>query len=192
MKSLRDALARTCRAVRHDRRSRDDAHGQLRRDRGDDRDAARARRSRRRGHRVEPFYENYGPDADIAGAQPVYVPLRPPENVFDPDELRRAFPADEGDHREHAEQPDRPRVHARRAHVIASLCIEHDVVAVTDEIYEHILYEGEHIPMATLPGMAERTVTICGTSKTFTVTGWRRLDVAPPELATGSARCTTS
>jgi len=69
---------------------------------------------------------------------------------------------------------------------IASLCIEHDVVAVTDEIYEHIRYEGEHIPIATLPGMAERTVTISGASKTFSVTGWRvGWIVAPPELTAG-------
>jgi aspartate/methionine/tyrosine aminotransferase len=136
---------------------------------------------------LEPFYENYGPDADIAGARPVYVPLRPPENVFDRDELRKAFGP-----RTKAiivNTPNNPtgRVFTRdELTFIASLCIEHDVVAVTDEIYEHIRYEGEHIPMATLPGMAERTVTISGASKTFSVTGWRvGWIVAPPELTSG-------
>jgi aminotransferase len=136
---------------------------------------------------LEPFYENYGPDADIAGARPVYVPLRPPENVFDRDELRKAFGP-----RTKAiivNTPNNPtgRVFTRdELTFIASLCIEHDVVAVTDEIYEHIRYEGEHIPMATLPGMAERTVTISGASKTFSVTGWRvGWIVAAPELTSG-------
>ncbi|MDP9281927.1 MAG: aminotransferase class I/II-fold pyridoxal phosphate-dependent enzyme [Chloroflexota bacterium] len=136
---------------------------------------------------LEPFYENYGPDADIAGARPVYVPLRPPENVFDRDELRKAFGP-----RTKAiivNTPNNPtgRVFTRdELTFIASLCIEHDVVAVTDEIYEHIRYEGEHIPMATLPDMAERTVTISGASKTFSVTGWRvGWIVAPPELSAG-------
>jgi len=136
---------------------------------------------------LEPFYENYGPDADIAGARPIYVPLRPPTNVFDRDELRKAFGP-----RTKAiivNTPNNPtgRVFTRdELTFIASLCIEHDVVAVTDEIYEHIRYEGEHIPMATLPGMAERTVTISGASKTFSVTGWRvGWIVAPPELTSG-------
>ena len=136
---------------------------------------------------LEPFYENYGPDADIAGARPVYVPLRPPANVFDRDELRKAFGP-----RTKAiivNTPNNPtgRVFTRdELTFIASLCIEHDVVAVTDEIYEHIRYEGQHIPMATLPGMAERTVTISGASKTFSVTGWRvGWIVAPPELTAG-------
>ncbi len=136
---------------------------------------------------LEPFYENYGPDADIAGARPVYVPLRPPDNVFDRDELRKAFGP-----RTKAiivNTPNNPtgRVFTRdELTFIASLCIEHDVVAVTDEIYEHIRYEGEHIPIATLPGMAERTVTISGASKTFSVTGWRvGWIVAPAELTAG-------
>ena len=136
---------------------------------------------------LEPFYENYGPDTDIAGARPVYVPLRPPENAFDRDELRKAFGP-----RTRAiivNTPNNPtgRVFTRdELTFIASLCIEHDVVAVTDEIYEHIRYEGEHIPIATLPGMAERTVTISGASKTFSVTGWRvGWIVAPPELTSG-------
>jgi aspartate/methionine/tyrosine aminotransferase len=138
---------------------------------------------------LEPFYENYGPDTAICGAVPVYVPLRPPDNVFDPAELRRAFSA-----RTKAiilNTPNNPtgRVFTRaELEAIAALCREFDVIAVTDEIYEHIRYEGEHIPIATLPGMAERTVTISGASKTFSVTGWRvGWVVAPPEL-TGAIR----
>ena len=133
---------------------------------------------------LEPFYENYGPDAAISGATPVFVPLRPPTFEFDPDELAKAFTA-----RTKAiivNTPNNPtgRVFTRaELETIARLCREHDVIAVTDEIYEHIRYEGEHIPIATLEGMAERTVTISGASKTFSVTGWRvGWIVAAPEL----------
>ena len=136
---------------------------------------------------LEPFYENYGPDTAICGAVPVYVPLRPPAHTFDPDELRRAFSA-----RTKAiivNTPNNPTGRVLRRdelEVIAGLCREHDAIAVTDEIYEHIRYDGEHIPIATLPGMAERTVTISGASKTFSVTGWRvGWIVAPPELTSG-------
>ena len=133
---------------------------------------------------LEPFYENYGPDAAISGAVPIFVPLRPPSFEFDPDELAKAFTP-----RTKAiivNTPNNPtgRVFTRaELETIARLCREHDVIAVTDEIYEHIRYEGEHIPIATLEGMAARTVTISGASKTFSVTGWRvGWIVAPPEL----------
>jgi aminotransferase len=138
---------------------------------------------------LEPFYENYGPDAAISGATPVFVPLRPPSFAFDPDELARAFTP-----RTRAlivNTPNNPtgRVFTpAELETIARLCREHDVVAVTDEIYEHIRYDGAHIPIATLEGMAERTVTISGASKTFSVTGWRvGWIVAPPDL-TGAIR----
>ena len=136
---------------------------------------------------LEPFYENYGPDAAICGARPVFVPLRAPGYTFDPDELRAAFTA-----RTKAiivNTPNNPsgRVFTRaELELIAALCREHDVVAVTDEIYEHIRYSGEHIPLATLEGMADRTVTISGASKTFSVTGWRvGWVVAAPHLTNG-------
>jgi len=136
---------------------------------------------------LEPFYENYGPDAAICGATPIFVPLRPPDFTFDPDELRRAFSS-----RTKAiivNSPNNPtgRVFTREElEAIASLCRDHDVIAVTDEIYEHIKYSGVHIPIATLDGMAERTVTISGASKSFSVTGWRvGWIVAPPELTAG-------
>ena len=136
---------------------------------------------------LEPFYENYGPDADICGAKPVYVPLRPPENVFDPDELRKAFSAKTKAIIVNTPNNPTGRVFTRQElSLIAELCAAHDAIAVTDEIYEHITYEGEHIPMATLPGMAERTVTISGASKTFSVTGWRvGWIIAPPALTSG-------
>ncbi len=134
---------------------------------------------------LEPFYENYGPDAAICGATPVFVPLRPPAFTFDPDELAAAFTP-----RTKAivvNTPNNPtgRVFTRdELATIARLCLEHDVIAVTDEIYEHIRYSGEHIPIATLPGMADRTITISGFSKTFSVTGWRvGTIVAAPELS---------
>ena len=136
---------------------------------------------------LEPFYENYGPDAAICGAVPVYVPLRHPSLRFDPDELRRAFTP-----RTKAiivNTPNNPsgRVFDRsELELIASLCVEHDVIAVTDEIYEHIRYDGQHVPLATLDGMADRTITISGASKTFSVTGWRvGWIVASPELSGG-------
>jgi len=136
---------------------------------------------------LEPFYENYGPDAAICGATPVHVALRRPADSFDPDELARAFSP-----RTKAiiiNSPNNPtgRVFTRdELELVASLCREHDAIAVTDEIYEHIRYSGEHIPMATIDGMAERTVTISGASKTFSVTGWRvGWIVAPPGLTSG-------
>src|SRR5207245_641678 len=138
---------------------------------------------------LEPFYENYGPDAAICGATPVFVPLRPPDYVFDPDELRRAFSA-----RTKAiivNTPNNPtgRVFTRaELELIASLCREHDAIAVTDEIYEHILYASEHIPIATLEGMAERTVTISGASKTFSITGWRIGTIVAPAPVTDAIR----
>ncbi len=136
---------------------------------------------------LEPFYENYGPDAALCGARPVYIPLRPPDDTFDRDELRAAFGP-----RTRAiilNTPNNPtgRVLTRaELEYVAGLCQEHDVIAITDEIYEHIRFTGDHIPMATIEGMAGRTVTISGASKTFSVTGWRvGWIVAPADLTAG-------
>lgn len=138
----------------------------------------------------EPFYENYGPDTWISGAKPVYVPLRPPEWTFDPEELRRAF-----SNRTRAiilNTPHNPTGHVfseEELRWIAELCQRYDVYAITDEIYEHILYDGHrHIPIATLPGMWERTVTISGMSKSYAVTGWRIGWCIAPEDLTNAIR----
>jgi aminotransferase len=128
----------------------------------------------------EPFYENYGPDTILSGAKPVFVKLRPPATpdadwTFDPKELRAAF---------HAQTkaiilntPNNPtgKVFSRaELELIRDLCTEFNVLAITDEIYEHILYDGaEHVAMITLDGMRDRTITINSVSKTYSVTGWR-------------------
>jgi len=133
----------------------------------------------------EPFYETYGPDAVLCGASPRFVRLREPDWRYDPVELEKSF-----SNRTKAiviNTPNNPtgKVFTRDelAH-IAALCRKWDVVAITDEIYEHILYDGaQHIPLATLEGMRERTVTISGASKTYSVTGWRiGWCLAPPAL----------
>ncbi len=138
----------------------------------------------------EPFYENYGPDSILSGAKPCFVKLRPPSSAdgewsFDEQELRAAF---------HSETkaiilntPNNPTGKVfRRAELelIRDLCVQFNVLAITDEIYEHILYDGaQHISMASLDGMKERTVTINGLSKTYSVTGWRvGWTIAPPAI----------
>jgi len=127
----------------------------------------------------EPYYENYGPDSILADATIRYVTLHPPDWRFDPDELRAAF--NEKTKAIIITTPHNPtgKVFSRaELRLIADLCIEHDTLALTDEIYEHIWYPDpargiEHVAMATLDGMRERTVTINGMSKTYSVTGWR-------------------
>jgi len=122
----------------------------------------------------EPWYENYGPDAILASATPRYVPLEPPHWRFDPDVLRAAFNAKTKAIIVNTPHNPTGRVLTREEiSFIADLCIEHDVWAITDEIYEHIRYAGGHHVMATWPGMRERTITISGLSKTFSCTGWR-------------------
>jgi aminotransferase len=136
----------------------------------------------------QPFYENYGPDALLSGATPVWVPLHPPAWRFDPDELRRAFSP-----RTKAviiNTPNNPtgRVFTREElTLVAELCQEFDAIALADEIYEHIQYtDRPHVSIATLPGMAERTVTISGLSKTFSMTGWRLgYCIGPAEVTNG-------
>jgi aspartate/methionine/tyrosine aminotransferase len=139
----------------------------------------------------EPFYENYGPGCIISGAQPVFVPLEPPDFSFDPDRLRQAISP-----RTRAivfNSPNNPsgKVFSRaELQTIADLCLAHDLLAITDEIYEHIVFDGlGHTPIATLPGMADRTITISGISKSYSVTGWRvGYAVAPEELSVGIRR----
>ena len=137
---------------------------------------------------IEPFYENYGPDAILCDARPVFVPLLPGQPL-DLDRLKAVF-----SDRTRAiviNTPGNPsgRVLTRAELTgIAELCRKHDAWAVTDEIYEHIRYEGEHIPIATLPGMGERTITISGASKTFSITGWRIGTIVAPAGITDAIR----
>jgi aspartate/methionine/tyrosine aminotransferase len=143
----------------------------------------------------EPFYENYGPDAILSGARPRFVSLHPPSDplgewTFDERELRRAF-------NQHTKAiivntPNNPtgKVFSyEELQLIAKLCVEFNALAITDEIYEHIIYDGaRHTSMATVPGMRERTITINGISKTYSVTGWRvGWAIAPPTI-TGAIR----
>jgi aspartate/methionine/tyrosine aminotransferase len=138
----------------------------------------------------EPYYENYGPDSILSGAKPRFVKLHPPNDAngewtFDERELRAAF------HRHTkaiiVNTPNNPtgKVFTRtELQLIRDLCAKFDVLAITDEIYEHILYDGtKHVAMASLPGMEERTITINGMSKTYAVTGWRvGWTIAPPKV----------
>jgi len=138
----------------------------------------------------EPFYENYGPDAILSGATPRYVTLREPNWTFDPEVLAAAF--NERTKAIIINTPNNPtgKVFSRaELETIAALCRKWDVIAISDEIYEHIIFDGHaHVPMATLEGMADRTVTINGLSKTYSVTGWRvGWTISPPSL-TGAIR----
>ena len=145
----------------------------------------------------EPFYENYGPDAILSGATPRYVTLHEPSPstpgtgwTFDPDELAAAF-----NNKTKAiilNTPNNPtgKVFTREElGTIAALCRKWDVIAISDEIYEHIIYDGwRHVPIASVEGMADRTVTINSLSKTYSVTGWRvGWTISPPSL-TGAIR----
>ncbi len=138
----------------------------------------------------EPFYENYGPDTILAHATPRFVKLRPPHWEFDEGELREAF-----NHHTRAiiiNTPNNPtgKVFSRKElQFIANLCQDWEVLAITDEIYEHILYDGaKHVSIASLEGMAERTVTINAISKTYSLTGWRVGWAIAPEKQTNAIR----
>lgn len=123
----------------------------------------------------EPFYENYGPDGILSGAVPRFISLREPDWSFDPEELERLF----NNHTQAIilNTPNNPtgKVFSREElEFIARLCRKWDVMAITDEIYEHLVYDGhKHVNMATIDGMADRTITINAASKTYSVTGWR-------------------
>jgi aminotransferase len=136
----------------------------------------------------EPFYENYGPDTILCDAAPVYLPLFPGQPL-DLDRLAKAFGP-----RTRAiivNSPANPsgRVFARaELEGIADLCRRHNAWAITDEIYEHIRYGVDHIPIATLPDMAERAITISGASKTFSITGWRIGTIVASAAATDAIR----
>lgn len=138
---------------------------------------------------MEPYYENYGPDAVMCGAKPVLLRLSPPDFRLDPDQLRRL--ATDRTRAIVLNTPNNPsgRVFDRHEmEAVAEVCKERDILAVTDEIYEHIVYEGEHLPLAALPGMRDRTVVVSGLSKTFSVTGWRIGTVVAPPALTSAIR----
>ncbi len=133
----------------------------------------------------EPFYENYGPDCVLSGAKPVFFRLEPPDFAVDFDALARCFNAKTKAIIVNTPNNPTGKVFTRaELSRVAELCQEHDCLAITDEIYEYILYDGaEHVSIASLPGMADRTITISGHSKTFSVTGWRiGYCVAAPEI----------
>lgn len=134
----------------------------------------------------EPSHDNYLPGVVFVGGQPVWVSLRPPNFDLDESDLRAAFAQKPRAILLNTPHNPTGRVFSRQAlQLIANLCLEYDVIAITDEIYEHILYDGRsHTPLATLPGMAERTITISGLTKTFATTGWRvGWAIAPPLLS---------
>ena len=138
----------------------------------------------------EPFYENYGPDTILAGATPKYVALHDPDYSINPAELAAAF----NPHTKAiiVNTPHNPtgKVFSRpELEMVAELCRRYDTLAITDEIYEHIIFgENRHVSLATLPGMAERTITISGLSKTYSVTGWRLAYAIACERLTSAIR----
>jgi aminotransferase len=146
----------------------------------------------------EPFYENYGPDAILSGATPRFVTLHEPGTIapaaagwtFDPDELAAAF--NDKTKAIIINTPNNPtgKVFTRdELATIAALCRKWDVIAIADEIYEHIIYDGcRHVPIASVEGMADRTVTINSLSKTYSVTGWRVGWAISPKQLTGAIR----
>jgi len=134
----------------------------------------------------EPHYENYGPDAILSGAAPRFVQLRPPDWSFDRDELTRAFgPKTKAIIVNTPNNPTGKVFSCEELEFIRDLCVRWNAFAVTDEIYEHIIFDGaKHISMASLDGMRDRTITINGMSKTYSVTGWRvGWAIAPPDAS---------
>jgi aspartate/methionine/tyrosine aminotransferase len=133
----------------------------------------------------EPFYENYGPDAILSGATPRFVKLRPPDWTFDPQELAAAFgPATKAIILNTPNNPTGKVFTRAEMEAIRDLCVQWNAYLITDEIYEHMLYDGaQHISPATIEGLRDRTITINALSKTYSVTGWRvGWAIAPPEV----------
>src|SRR5688572_3760727 len=137
----------------------------------------------------EPFYENYGPDAILSGAVPRYVTLHEPDWRIDPDELRAAFgPRTRALILNTPHNPTGKVFSRKELELIAGLAQEHDALVLTDDIYEHIVFAGEHVPIATLSRSEERTVAVNSLSKTYSVTGWRVGWVIAPAPLTNAIR----
>jgi N-succinyldiaminopimelate aminotransferase len=132
----------------------------------------------------EPYYDSYAAGIAMAGATRRPVTLRPPDWGFDPDALEAAITRRARVLLLNTPHNPTGKVFSRQElGLIADVCIEHDLIAVTDEVYEHLVFDGEHVPLCTLPGMAERTLTISSLGKTFSVTGWKTgWATGPPEL----------
>jgi N-succinyldiaminopimelate aminotransferase len=123
---------------------------------------------------LDPFYDSYRAGAALAGARLVGVPLTPPEWRFDAEQLAAAItPRTRVLLLNSPHNPTGRVLDPAELEQIAAACVEHDLIAISDEVYEHLVFEGEHVPLATLPGMAERTLTVSSIGKTFSVTGWK-------------------
>jgi N-succinyldiaminopimelate aminotransferase len=135
----------------------------------------------------EPLYDSYAACIALAGARRRVVTLRPAAFAFDPDALATAVTPRTRMLLLNSPHNPTGKVFARaELDRVAAVCREHDLIAVTDEVYEHLVFEGEHVPLATLPGMAERTLTISSLGKTFSVTGWKvGWATGPPALVAG-------
>jgi aspartate/methionine/tyrosine aminotransferase len=136
---------------------------------------------------IEPFYDSYPVDAALAGAVPKYVRVRPPDFALDPDELRVVFSPNTKAILLNTPHNPSGRVFTRQElQAVADLCQEFDVFAIADEVYEEMVFDGEHVRLATLPGMWERTLTLSSLGKTFSLTGWKLgWGIGPPELTAG-------
>jgi N-succinyldiaminopimelate aminotransferase len=137
----------------------------------------------------EPYYDSYRASVCMAGATPRVVTLRAPDWTFDPDELRRAFgPRTRAVLVNTPHNPTGKIFSREELAQIAQLCEEHDVIALSDEVYEELVYDGEHVSIATLPGMRERTIVLSSLGKTFSLTGWKIGWAAAPAPLSAAVR----
>jgi N-succinyldiaminopimelate aminotransferase len=137
----------------------------------------------------EPFYDSYGAAVALAGARRVVVPLEPPGWTFDPDRLAAVItPRTRLVLLNTPHNPTGKVFNRAELHAVAEVCQRHDLLVVTDEVYEHLIFEGVHVPLCTLPGMAERTLTVSSAGKTFSFTGWKIGWVCGPATLVAAVR----